>query len=184
MAAYIETLNLMDNAVASEASDEAVWAEYALGASRLFDLLCDVEDNFFAKAETGTSEKIFFGNGIDMFRLPPFAAGSVTQVKIDNEIIQASNYRITGIVGAQFLFDRRYFQSTFDTDEAIKITARFGFPEIPQSVKIVVTELANTLWRFRDPLFAKISDVEITKEVSPTTALLIKKFRDRFHQTI
>jgi hypothetical protein len=175
MSAYITTLKLMDNAVAHEASEEAVWQEYAEGASRLFDKLCDVEDNFFAKTTDTQSAKTFYGNGVDMMQLPPFVVGTVTSITIDGTAFAVTDWRVSP---NGFLI--RLDDGEFDETEAIVVTAKWGFAEIPADVRLVVQELANYLWRVKDPLFTKMSGVEIPEELSPTVKAAIKKYRDKF----
>jgi len=169
MANYIESLNIE----APEAANEDAQSFYCEGASRLFDLLCDVEENFFASANADPSDLTFDGNDIDMLRLPPFVANSITQVLIDDEVFDADDYKLR----KEFLI---YKDGTFDRDSEIVVTARWGFIAIPPEVKLVVQELANYLFRNKDPMFAKISDVEIETELSPTTNAIIKKFRDKY----
>lgn len=165
----------MDNTVAPESSDESTFADYAEGASRLFDMLCDVEAEFFNKAGNSASSKTFFGNGIDMLALPPFV-GNISAVTIDDEAFDADDWRYKN----GYLINK---SGNFETDAEIVVTARWGFSEILAEVKLVVNELGVYLWRNRDPLFAKLSDVEIETELSPTTNAIIKKFREKYSQS-
>lgn len=174
MANYISTLDLMDNTIAAESSEAGTFDDYCAGASRLFDLLCEVEDDFFAKTSNAVSEKTFYGDGIDMLRLPPFVAGSITEILIDDVLI-ADSYRLSN----DYLIN---LDNDFTYDAEIKITAKWGFAEINAAVKVATQELANYLYRNRDPMFAKISDVEIEKTLSPTVNATIKKFRDKYGQ--
>lgn len=177
MSAYISTLKLMQNAVASEASEESDWQDYAEGASRLFDKLCDVEDDFFAKAGTTATPKTFYGNGIDMMQLAPFV-GTISSIAINDTAFAATDWRAT-----QNGFLIRLDDHCFEDEAVIVVTAKWGFAEIPADVKMIVQELGNFLWRVRDPMFAKISDVEIPEELSPTVKAAIKKYRDRYSQS-
>lgn len=173
---YVTAVKLMSSAVAPEASEEGVWDEYAEGASRLFDKLCDVEDDFFAKAGQTATAKTFYGNGIDMLQLPPFV-GSVTGITIDDEAFDTGDWYVrNGYVV-------RLDDDEFDEDAVIVVTARWGFAEVPKDVQIVVLELANYLWRMKDSMFAQISGVETPDDLSPTVKATIKKFRDKYSQS-
>jgi len=174
---YISSLKLQDNTIAPESSDDSVFDDYAEGASRLFDLLCEVDDNFFAPAGSSATEETLFGSGVDMMRLPPFVAGSIESVTIDGDALDAADYRVKD----EFLI---YKDGTeFDVDSDIVVTAKWGFASVPAAVQTVVQELANYLWRNKDPMFAKISDVEIETALSPTTNAIIKKFRDKYSRS-
>lgn len=162
----------MAAAQAPEASDTATWDLYAEGASRLFDKLTEVPDNFYDAADADPSEKNFYGNGIDMLALPPFV-GTISQILIDDEAIE-DDYRLLDNYYLINLDDR------FHADQTIKITARWGFASVPADVKLVVTELAIFLWRNRDPHFARLSETGLYPDLSPTVKQIIKKFRDRY----
>lgn len=176
MSGYINKLELIKKAVASEASDDVDWETYAEGASRLFDKLCEVEDGFFAKAASNPSERSFYGNGVDMMRLPPFV-GTITTVSIDGEEMDADDWRITN----GYLY--HLGDGEFDTDEEITISARWGFADVPKDVEIIVAELAIYLWRARDPMFNQMSETELQENLSPTINAAIKKYRDLYSRS-
>jgi hypothetical protein len=175
MSSYIKTLQLMDNTVAHEASEEATFAEYAEGASRVFDRLCDVDDDFFAKAGADPSTKTFYGNGIDMMQLPPFVSGTVSAITIDDEAFDSEDYRVSN---SGFLI--RVDDNDFDEDNVIVITARWGFVDVPRDVQLVVQKIANLMWRTKDPMFAQMSNVEMEQALSPLENDTIKKYRDKY----
>lgn len=182
MASYISGANLMSVASAPEASVEAVWDTYALGASRLFDLLCEVEADFFAAIASGATatERTFYPENIDMFRLPPFVVNSIAEVLIDDEEIDDDAWRVKGAPGAQYLIN---LDGDFDEDKAITVTAIWGFAAVLPEIKTVCTELGIWLWRLKDPLFSQNSQTEIYEKLSPTTNAVIKKFRDKYNQS-
>jgi hypothetical protein len=179
---YISTLQLMSGASAPEASDEQIWTDYAVGASRLFDRLCEVEAGFFNQAQPyvdenndGTSEKIFYGNDIDMLQLPPYVGAiEAENILIDDEEIEDDFRLVNG-----FLINR---ENDFDVDSVIKITARWGFASVPADVQMIVRELAVYCWRAKDPHFSRISDTGIYEDLSPLVKNTIKKFREKYSQ--
>lgn len=173
MSSYISAITLQDNTVAPESSEESAFNDYAEGASRLFDMLCEVEEGFFDKAPAEASARTFYGSGIDMMRLPPYV-GSIA-VEIDGE--EFTDWRVAN----DYLY--RIDDDIFDRVEEIVVTARWGFVDVPKDVQTIVNELAAHLWRNKDPMFTKISNVETERELSPTINAAIKKYRDKYSQS-
>lgn len=185
---YISTLQLMSGASAPEASGEDIWADYAVGASRLFDRLCEVEAGFFNQAlpyvdedNDGTTEKIFYGNDIDMLQLPPYVGEIVAaNILIDDAQIE-DEFRISN--GFLYNREKQYEKyKVFSSDNEIKITARWGFAAVPADVQMVVRELAVYCWRNRDSHFSRISDTGVYEDLAPTIKATIKKFREKYSQ--
>lgn len=129
-------------------------------ASRYFDRLCEVEEDFFKQAEEEASEKVIVGNGLNLLQLPPFV-GVLGDVIVNEQIIDSSYFISKGTVPNQYLqvlqWERDFFgyeTSSFNNFRRIPfwsenyfytISARWGWAEIPYDVKAAVAEIAISL---------------------------------------
>lgn len=184
---YIEPEMLRKFAEAPEADNIDVWNLLAESASRLFDRACDVEDGFFGKAGVSAAEKTVQSNGTAYLRLPPFVEGSITG------IIEVSPSSVETLLSESADYDLResylirktsigsfIFRSFYDRSVKYKITARFGFPDIPADVRQAVIEQALMLWRRKDLAFTELSGVSTAvaqAAYSPTFQVVSEKYR-------
>lgn len=125
-------------------------------ASRQFDRLCNVENDFFALASDTATEKIINGNGLGLLPLPPFT-DSLASVTFENELIDSDNYLVKGSSPNQFLAFPNFsnysnsdlfahtYQQFWRINKPYTILAKWGFAEIPKQVKMGVVEIAISL---------------------------------------
>src|SRR5689334_6959925 len=102
MADYLTTdeLGFFQLSAADTSPEKKAFAITA--ASRYFDRLCDVEDDFFQVAENDPSEKVIQGNGLSLLSLPPFV-GSLGDVVFNETVVDPASYLIKGRVPNQYL---------------------------------------------------------------------------------
>ena len=147
---------------AEEADTEAVQDAIA-AASRMIDRLCEVNDEFFAKAETAASAKIFRGTGTALLRLAPYVPGSLTALTG----YDLMNFRERGAPPLQYLLAPA--GGYFSEDTRYEATARWGFAAVPAEIQQATVALAIKIFRESDPATVRMSDTEnqLTQSVPP-----------------
>lgn len=156
-------------------------------ASRLFDNLVGVSDDFFAAyADAGYTSKTYYGDGTAYLRLDPYVALNPTDpvAVLDSdgtaldipEYYERNGYLVIRDYGAgvpirgNTVFYRSPWPSEnypvygvatsfigWAVDQKITVSARWGFSAIPADVQQAVIQLAIHLWRTGDPAFTAIS---------------------------
>ena len=150
-------------------------------ASRLFDKQVGVPDDFFAEGDTGEdpayTNRDFIGNGTAYLKLDPYIALNPTDpITINNGTILVPNYSTTNVPdyvmrnGSLVVIDRtlrRGFSSTginryvgWPDGAQIRVSANWGFSEIPADVSIACAHIAIALYRTADPAISVISNAE------------------------
>lgn len=207
MADYISTteLDLFLLGAAAANSDKKVFAVTA--ASRAFDRLAGVADDYFAPAAESALEKILRGSGSSILSLPPFV-GALGAVVFENgtdseETVDAGLYTLQGDIPNQFLetFPRRsvdsfgwssverlwrpelgwHCRSLWRENASYTITARWGWAATPKDVKTAVIQLAIAIVRDLD--FGKAVALESERDAkdhlpeNSLAALTANKYR-------
>lgn len=166
-------------------------------ASRLFDNLCEVSEDFFAVTSGSFTNRVFYGDGTAYLKLDPFTAlNSVNPVVIDPDT--DVNYDLpdyTAIDNFLVVLDETKMQSDIAASypnrftgwhQGVKVTvsAKWGFTAVPADVKMAVIALAIHQWRTADPAFATISNAEgaaarpIT--IPQIAEAVIDKYREKY----
>jgi hypothetical protein len=207
MADYITTDEL-DMFLLGAASADFTKKDFAVtAASRMFDRLADVEDDYFSVAGVSASNKIVQGNGLTILHLPPFVGslgtviyedGTADEVTVDTDL-----YTLKGTIPNQYLetYQRRYYdafgyldwirewspdghwynRSVWRENRNYTISARWGFTAIPQDVKTSVIQLAISLMSDLDTAKAERleskTDVKDHVPAMSMAALTANKYR-------
>jgi hypothetical protein len=191
--------------------DETVRALVATAASRLFDNLCQVEENFFSAAEANATGRDFFGDGTAYLKLDPYVSLGVTDpvAIVDNDdnaqevpdYFEQNGYLVIkgygqGIPTRDVLNAPSNFEGLSNWNAApsdsspfagwakdfkITVTARWGFTAIPADVKQAVIQLAIHLWRMGDPAFTAISQSGQPYQ-PPAVPNQVKEIADRYRE--
>ena len=132
-------------------------------ASRLFDNLTGVTDDFYKAAATPAaySNRVFFGNGTGYLQIDPYTAlNPVNPVVID----PAYGYDIPTYKerDGMLVFYGSFIQRFTGWNDGVQVTvsANWGFPSVPPPVTQACAAIAIHLWRTSDPAFATISNAE------------------------
>jgi hypothetical protein len=132
-------------------------------ASRLFDMECGVEPGFFEASENAVTARVFYGDGTNFLKLPPYVPGTLNTTL---------SYP-TGYTDLRFTERRGYLVRTTDTGvlstapfsgwyEGVPITvsARWGYAEPPADVKHAIIKLVIHICRTVDPTQLKLLVLE------------------------
>lgn len=163
--------------------------KYIERASRYFDHLCGVVDEFFEPAGDTATEKVIFGEGSVYLSLPPYVAGSLnTTLELPSgytapSFVERDGYLIiTGTTGT--LLSRSALGRASDhvwwSGVPITVTARWGYGATPADVKMAVIEMVINLMRETDPANLNLLDLErqpLRERVPPRVAEVAKFYR-------
>jgi len=118
-------------------------------ASRQIDRLCAVADGYFDKAADAASNKTFYGSGTEWLRLPPYVGSIVAaNVNYSDTALTEPPFTVRGETGQYLVTDKGY---CWAHDEAIVVSAKWGFSAIPAEIVQACVELVITNWRTSDP---------------------------------
>lgn len=167
-------------------------------ASRLFDNLCEVDEDFFAAASGTYADRTFIGDGTAYLKLDPYISLDDNPVAINEGTIEDEDY-ITDNVPEyaekegmlvvlaktqrlRFSLDGGRFEG-WPEGKQIEVTANWGFAAVPADVQMATVHLALHLWRTADPAFAQISNADNTvsvRTVPKVAEVVIDKYRERY----
>lgn len=155
-------------------------------ASRIFDLLCGVDPEYFEPAGATATARTFYGDGTHYLKLDQYVAGSL------NATITVP----TGYTAPEFIERDGYLQLSSDgilltrshycchggwwSNVPITVTARWGLDATPEDVKYAVIELAVNLWRETDPANVKLVNLEgqpLREKYPPRVKMIADKYR-------
>jgi hypothetical protein len=171
MADYVTTEQVTEFAQEFGALTGSGPALLVTSASRLFDNLCEVSEDFFAVAGGSFIARDFYGDGTAYLRLDPYTAlNSVDPVVMDPDFdVDVPDY--TAIGGSLVVlektkqasdtaasFTNRY--TGWPLNVKVTVSAKWGFTAIPSDVQLAVIALAIVQWRTADPAFSVISSSE------------------------
>lgn len=147
-------------------------------ASRLFDKLVKVPDDFFAEVGGAFADRDFYGDGTAYLKLDPFTElNSVDPVKLNDGTIETPDYSVTNVPeyivrdGFLVVLDKtkqmppesasypNRFQG-WPNRSQVRVSAKWGFAAIPADVTFACVHLATHLFRTADPAFAVISNAD------------------------
>lgn len=180
---YVDADTIRAFAEADDASPINVWNILAASASRVFDRACDVPDNFFAKASDTPTEKTFFLDATGFVELLPFV-GEIAVADENNIAISTENYELRD----NFLVFKPETIIGFTysvVPRKIRVSAKWGFADVPADVAQAVIEQAIFMWRRKDAAFADISGVSaavVQQNLSATCQLVAAKYKEKYLQ--
>lgn len=203
--AQIKGLGIQTDAPATATT---VWDDLATGASRMFDKLAEVEDDYFAQGDVVDpvtySVKNFIGDGTAYLKLPPFIAlNPVDPVTINNGTILLPSYSTSNVpeyvaVDKHLVVLSRttggYFGSYFDgrnrftgwpERSQIKVSANWGWSAIPKDVQIATAKIALHNWRISDPVNADNTEAvseAIIDGLPASVWAIVEKYRRKYSE--
>ena len=139
--------------------------------------MCEVNENFFAKAENDVSEKTLSGAGTSLLRLPPYIAGTLEAVETEGVEFEINYFRESGKPPVQFLYAPSNIY--FAENEQYVLTAKWGFAEIPADIQQATVAMAIKMFRETDAATVKMSDTEnqTTQNVPPFVRDICEQYR-------
>jgi len=186
----IKSLGFQTDAPAS--IDTTVWELLADAASREFDSLCEVRENFFQAAEYDDSEptplpvytnRTFFGNGTTILKLEPFIElnPSAPVTAEDDFAYDIPAYIISG---DSLLWPRSPI-GQWTADFVFTVSAQWGFLMIPADITLAVIKLALNAWRLSDPVNAEQTESNLEAVIDGLPASvwpIVEKYRQKYSQ--
>lgn len=174
-------------------------------ASRLFDNLCDVPEDFFAPAGDEESDKDFIGDGTAYLKLLPYTSLNDTDPVLMNDgDIDDPDYTADNVPdyvernGTLVVLNKtmRHDQNNYYTGvnrfvgwpdgKQIRVSAKWGFVDTPADVQIACVHIAYQLFRTADPSFSIISGIEGAQVANfrlPAMAqAVVDSYRGRYSQ--
>lgn len=158
-------------------------------ASRYFDLVCGVEPEYFEAAGDSVSNLTVYGDGTHFLRLPPYVAGTLdTDITVPDgytvpTFIEREGYLILSSSGVMLNRITPFpspFYGGWYSGVPITISAKWGFLETPEDVKMAVIELVLNLWRETDPAQVKLVGLEgqpLRERMPPRVLEVAKRYR-------
>jgi hypothetical protein len=132
-------------------------------ASRMFDKLCEVSDEFF-EAAGAASDLTLYGDGTAYLKLPPYLSSPAPTIEAEDYDIEDDDWILQGQYMVWLSKTKRLsFDTTADrytgwhNQVPVVVTARWGFTATPDDVKFAVTQIALQMFRTADPAFTAIS---------------------------
>lgn len=136
-------------------------------ASRLFDLICGVEPEYFEPAGVNATARTFYGDGTHYLKIDRYVPGSLnTTISLPEgytapEFIERQGYLVissSGVLSGRFA--PYACAGGWYAGVPITVTARWGFAATPPDVNQVVLKWAAELWRITDPANQKLLAIE------------------------
>lgn len=196
MADYATVEQIQSLGLQTDAPDESVWELLATAASREFDTLCEVRENYFAaiEEEATYSNRDFYGNGSDFIRLDPYTElNPVDPVLVDqNSSYSLPDYRISdggllinreGYPSASSFVINRF--SGWRPGVKITVSAIWGWTETPADIVVAVSKLAVNNWRRSDPVNAENTESSGEPLIDGLPASVwpvVEKYREKHSQ--
>lgn len=174
--------------------DSTQWELLATAASRHFDRLCEVEDDFFKLADAEFVERDFYGSGTAYLTLPPFTALNGTDpVVIEDSVYEVPEYVVVGNqlvikdLTRSLNINEYYWSRNVGWKDAVKVTvsAKWGFAAVPKDVTLAVIQIALLFWRQSDPSFATIANADnglAEEQIPPFAMSVVKAYREKYSQ--
>lgn len=155
-------------------------------ASRLFDIECGVEPGHFNASEISeTSETVFYGDGTNYLKLPPYVPGTLNSTLgypsgyTELEFAERGGFLVrteSGVINA-------HNSSGWYEGVPITISAKWGYLETPADVKHAIIKLVIHICRTVDPTQLKLLVLEgqpLFQDRMPKDVIdLAKKYRWR-----
>ena len=166
-------------------------------ASRLFDISCEVSENFFAEENGSSEERVFIGDGTAYLKLPPYVDLGV--VSINEGTREDPDYSTSNVPeyveqdGMLIVLSKTVRQSPeaafypgrftgWPEAKQIKVDAVWGLESTPSDIVLACVHIALHLWRTGDPAFATISNAEGAASRPATLPKIAQDIIDRYRE--
>lgn len=160
-------------------------------ASRYFDLLCAVPEEYFepAAAMAVASDRTIYGDGTNYLKLPPYVPGSLnTTITVPTgytapSFVERDGYLILSTTDGVLPPFARFYNCTWPgwwSGVAITVSAKWGYEAVPADVKMAVIELTINLARETDPENLKMVNLDgqpLREKVPPRVAEIARRRR-------
>lgn len=190
MADYATVEEIQAFAEEPSALGSDAWDLIATSASRLFDKLTEVPDDFYAAAGEEATTRTYYGDGTAYLKVDPFLSTPTPLVEvpggeytIDAADITAKDAMIVFLAKTMKTPISEYppynrYTGWYDA-VPVEVEAIWGFAEIPSEVKYATIQIALTLWRQREPAAAVTSGIDgvITFNLPKTAQMVVDKYR-------
>lgn len=197
MSDYVTTIQVGEFAHEFNALGTDGKALLVTAASRLFDNLCEVSEDFFAEEDGTTDERFFIGDGTAYLKVPPYL--DLDSVAINDGTIAVPDYTADNVPdyaeqnGMLVVLDKTIRPSYsapsypnrftgWPDGKQIRVSAIWGFLTIPADVQLAVIHLAIHLWRTGDPSFAVISGAGEAAARIETIPKIARDIVDRYRE--
>ena len=139
---------------------EAALQTALIDASRLFEIETFVGENYYAATDGIPYDKVFYPNGTQFMRLIPYT--QIISVKdFDNALVDADLYTLDNFtLRWKTYYTSKCFIGWYNT---ITINAKWGFPCIPDTVRLAVKYYACLMF-LTNPLSRKGIDVDFSEQ--------------------
>jgi hypothetical protein len=187
MAAYAGQEDFQLYGYQSSQIDPSLIDSILLHASRVFDRVAEVPDDYFAETNGVAYGKTFYGNASGILELDPHV-GEITDLTLPDGyelpayIERNGNIYITRQPLSPWPSDRYYnFYYGWPENVAVTVTAIWGFEAVPDDVVEAVLELATAIYRGKDSAFAKVIQLETSNVINSAlperTKLVAEKWK-------
>lgn len=180
--------------------DSTAWDTLTTAASRLFDNLVEVDDDFFNTAGATFTDRDFIGDGTAYLKLDPYTEldstdpvlineGTINDVDFDdnnlpeyvarNGMLVALD-RTNQVYAGEWTYPNRF--TGWPDGVQIRVSAKWGFTAVPKDVKVAVIQIALHMFRTQDAAFAEISGAEkvVPLALPPTAQKIIDNYREKY----
>jgi hypothetical protein len=187
---YVEAEEVRDIAtqMTETAISDNVLEALILRASRMFDLACGVEPEYFEAAvvdeSTIATDLIIYGDGTNYLKLPPYVPGSLADTVTVPTGYTAPTFIVKNgyLIRAESDVLRTPYTIGWYDGVPITVSAIWGYETTPEDVKASVIELVINLWRETDPAFLKITNLEgqaVREKLPPRVKYVANQYRVR-----
>lgn len=177
------------------------WGLLATSASRLFDNLTEVSEDFFGASDAGFADRDFLGDGTAYLRLDPYREIEETDGVLINEgtipTVDYSADNVPDYVERDYMLvvlDRTNQNFTsgipyrdrftgWPDGKQIRVSAKWGFTEVPSDVTLAVIQIALQMFRGMDPANAVLANTEkalTITELPFLAAETVRKYKERY----
>ena len=177
-----------------------VWEDLAEAASRMFDSLCEVSEDFFAEENGLTEDRDFIGDGTAYLKLPPYV--DLDSVTMNDGTIADPDYTDDNVPdyiakdGMLIVLSKTvraaptsaFYPNRFTgwPDGAqIRVAAVWGFEFVPADIQIAVSKIALNQWRMSDPVNADNTNAtseELIDGIPASVWATVEKYREKYSQ--
>jgi hypothetical protein len=158
-------------------------------ASRIFDLVCDVEPEHFEAAGASATSRTFYGDGTNFLRLDPYVEGSLSAtITLPSGYTSPSFVEREGLLilvdslGVRYPSTLSWYGTGWYENVPVTVSARWGFAATPADVKHAVIELVINLIKEVDPASIKMMNLDgivLREKLPPRVEMIASKYRRR-----
>lgn len=135
--------------------DEVRWEDIIPRASRVIDGCCHVAPGWFRAAPQQACEQSYDGSGTRWLAIDPLVCNSIQFVEYAFSESFTPDYTLRIDKFGQHFLIAADGECWLEGDSVL-ITARWGWPSVPEDVKEATIELAVAMWRQRDAAYARV----------------------------